>query len=335
MKRLVTFLTFLLLLLSGCTPAGSADPKATREFFSMDTVMEVRVYDGSDPESAAKAAQDEIYRLDRLFSVSNPNGEIAIANANGTVQLSEDGVFLISQALQLARETEGLFDITLQPLIDCWGFYSDSLHIPDDTELDSLLANAGSDHVSLDGSVLTLEPGVGLDLGAIAKGYASDRAAEAVRSGGTTSAMLILGGNVYAVGTKNGSPWTVAIQDPKTSGGYVGMIEVSDTAVVTSGTYQRFLEQDGQRYHHILDPRTGRPAQSGLVSVTIVCESGMIADALSTARLVMGLEDAVNFWRQSQYNFEAILVTEDDRVYITNGLESVFRSNLPYEVMSR
>ena len=332
LKKLILLL--MVICLTGCS-VKPQDSKTMCEFFSMDTVMTVTVYDGDeDAADAADAVKDEIIRLDNLLSISNKKGDIANLNKNGGGEASEDTVFLLKSALELFESTGGAFDITVYPLAVLWGFHSHDYRVPTEDEVSEYLKLSGSDRVLISGSTVKLDAGMGLDLGGIAKGYASDRAAEILRNKGVQSAMVSLGGNIYALGSNpNGRPWNVGIQHPADADGYIGVVSVSDMAVVTSGTYQRFFESDGKVYHHILDPETGYPSESGLCSVTILCENGTLADGLSTALLVMGLDEALEFWKQGHYDFEAVFVTDDNEIYITSGLEDCFTSNLPYEVV--
>jgi len=233
---------------------------------------------------------------------------------------------------EYADATGGAFDITVAPVVSAWGFTTDGNQVPEQKELEELLAHVGVEHIALAGETATLDKGTGIDLGGIAKGYASDRIAEVFRLREAERGWAALGGNVLAWGSRpDGEPWLIGIQDPARptdTSAYAGMVRLEDAFAVTSGSYQRFFEQDGKVYHHIIDPATGYPADSGLVSVTIVADAeegnGTMCDALSTALFVMGEEQAVTFWRESGYDFEMILVTEDGRVVISRGLEDSF-----------
>lgn len=191
-----------------------------------------------------------------------------------------------------------------------------------------MLAHVGMEHIHLTEDTATLDPGTQIDLGAIAKGYASDQLGALFQRSGVERGWVSLGGNVLAWGSRpDGDPWEVGIQDPAhpdESSALVCSLFLQDAFAVTSGSYQRYFEQDGKRYHHILDPKTGAPAESGLVSVTVVADyapgNGTMCDALSTALFVMGEEDALSFWRSGTYDFELVLVTEDGRVLVTEGL---------------
>ena len=188
--------------------------------------------------------------------------------------------------------------------------------------------------MQLDGISVTLTNGAQLDLGGIAKGYAAGRVRTILREAGVTSAIISLGGNVAAVGKKpDGSAWTVGLQDPDRPEAYFGTVSIEDACVVTSGAYQRYFEENGVCYHHILDPHTGCPAESGLKSVSVVAQDDTLADALSTALFVMGLDAGAEFQKSSGLSFEAVFVTDDNTVWITPGLAGRYRSDRPYQIL--
>ena len=173
-----------------------------------------------------------------------------------------------------------------------------------------------------------------IDFGGIAKGYAADRAAEILKDNGIESATISLGGNVYVLGNKNGVPWKVAIQNPfDTNGDYYGIISAEDCSIITSGDYQRYFEKDGIKYHHIIDPSTLKPADSGLVSVTIVTENGAIGDGLSTALFVMGLDAACSYWRNHSSEFDFVIIDSAGNTYVSSGLENSFSSDMEFELI--
>jgi thiamine biosynthesis lipoprotein len=218
----------------------------------------------------------------------------------------------------MCRETQGALDISIYPVVRAWGFTTGSYQVPSQDTLDTLLYNVDYRQIQVDGSQVTLAPGMEIDLGSVAKGYVGQQVAQQLRDAGVTSALLNLGGNVQTVGSKpDGSPWRVAVQDPVGSD-YCGVLEVTDQAVVTSGGYERYFEENGQTYWHILDPSTGYPAHSGLISATVIGDDGLKCDALSTALFVMGLDRAVEYWRASG-DFEFVLVAEDGSLYVSQG----------------
>ena len=247
--------------------------------------------------------------------------EVSRLNRDGSAVWDEDGAQLLSWALQHSQETDGAFDITIAPLVELWGITSDSPRVPSQEEIDALLPLVGYEHVHQSAYYnISLDEGCAVDLGGIAKGYASDRVAAIFARHGITSGTISLGGNVYVCGSKpNGQPWVVAIQDPR-SDGYAVTVALTDSFAVTSGGYQRYYTApDGTVYQHILAPKTGYPVESDLLSVSILCDNGTMADAYSTALYVMGSAGAQAFWR-THGGFEMILITTAGQVLYTPGL---------------
>lgn len=341
--RLLSIL-LAILLLAGCNQfepsadpdvsAGdpvntSADASAGVEehetvLFAMDTVMELTTYDGAG-EEALEQASELISRLEGLLSTTDESSEIYAVNHSGglPVSLSDDAAQLVEQALSLCGDTGGALDISIYPVVRTWGFTTGEYQVPDEDTLTGLLELVDYARISLEDNVLTVPGGMEIDLGAVAKGYTGDRIMEIFRQAGVTSAFVNLGGNIHTLGGKiDGTPWRLAIQDPN-GDGFAGVVEVENKAVITSGGYERYFEADGVRYWHIIDPVTGCPAQSGLISATIVADSGVMGDALSTALFVMGREGAVDYWR-SRGGFDFILLGEDGTVTITEGIENSF-----------
>ncbi len=320
MKR--AWLLLLVLLLAGCGSHTEATKPVTGTVFAMDTVMDLTVY---GPQALLDSAKDRIQHLDAQLSVTDESSEIYALNRGGSGSLSQEAAGLLAQALDLCRETGGALDLSIYPVVRAWGFTTGEYSVPEDDALQTLLACVDYTKIDFDETRgrVTLAPGMEIDLGSVAKGYTGDQVLSLLREGGVTSALLNLGGNVQALGAKpDGSPWRIAVQNPFGEG-YVGILEIIDQAVITSGGYERYFEENGQTYWHILDPATGAPARSGLASVTIVGSSGLRCDGLSTALFVMGLEQAAAFWRESG-GFEAVLVTEDRQIWVTEGLEDQF-----------
>lgn len=312
MKRCACILT-LILLLAACTPQT-----AERTFFAMDTVMSISIW-GSDADVDAAVA--EIRALEASLSVTQPNSEIAALNRDSTAALTPETAALLRQALALGALTNGAVDVTIGTVAALWGFSTGDYRLPEASDITAALPQVDYAAVQWDGDRAMLPEGCAVTLGAVAKGYAADRLAALLAARGVDCALLSLGGNIQTIGVKpDGSDWQIAIRSPFDESKSLGVLSVSgNAAVVTSGGYQRWFEADGQVYHHILDPDTGYPANSGLSSVTIVAESGLYADALSTAVYVMGASAAVQLWRQ-QGNFGMVLVTADGTVQVTEGL---------------
>ena len=318
-KRVFAFLLAPLLLLPyGCAPAQPLE----RTFFAMDTVMTLRLYQGGDG-SLLDRAEARVRELEGLWSVTDGASEISTLNHDGSAELSPETADLLRTALDMCRRTDVALDISTYPVLRAWGFTTGEYSVPGGEAIAALLPLVDYGRVALEAGAAALPPGMEIDLGSVAKGYTGDALAALLKQGGAASALLDLGGNIQAVGSKpDGSPWRVAIRDPAGDGN-IGVVEVADQVVVTSGGYERYFEEDGVLYWHIIDPATGWPARSGLTSVTVVGESGLLCDGLSTALFVMGREGALEHWRQHR-DFEAVLVSEDGSVTITAGLEGRF-----------
>ena len=312
------FLLALLLLLTGC---GARQPEATRQIFAMDTVMDFYAV-GENAETALTEAAQEINRLEALLSRTRAGSEVDALNRHGSVTLSDETAALLRSALHYTDLTGGAFDVTIAPLVEAWNIHGENPRVLTADEIAALLPLIGSEHLHLDGAGATLDGGCAIDLGGIAKGYASDLLAELYRQNGMEGGWISLGGNVYAHGTKpDGSRWNVAVRDPGDSAGTAALLSLSNEFAVTSGGYQRyFTGEDGTVYQHILDPKTGVPAMSDLLSVTIVSDNGTMADAYSTALYVMGEAEAVSFWSANRADFDMVLITADHRLLYTPGL---------------
>ena len=316
MKRLTCLLLACLTALA-LTACGTEKPQEI-SLFAMDTYMTLAAY-GDNADEALTAASREINRLEATLSRTIDTSDVSRLNAGEAVEVQPETRALLERALTLSDETGGTFDMTVAPLVALWGITSDAPRVPSQEEIDALLPLVGGEHVHMDDAV-TLDTGCAVDLGGIAKGYASQQVADILRAHGVTSAVVSLGGNVYVCGSKpDGSAWNVGVQDPAASG-YAAIVALTDCFAVTSGGYQRYFEAaDGTVYRHILDPRTGRPADSDLLSVTVISDDGTAADAYSTALYVMGEQEAVSFWR-AHGGFELILITADGRLLYTPGL---------------
>ncbi len=327
MKRLLPLLLIAVLLLSGC----SVNPE-TLSFESMDTFMKVSLY---GDKKTAEAVQNEILRLEALFNANDPNSKVSELNQSGFVE-DEDVFKVLEGALKVSQSTDGALDPSVYPLVEEWGFISRDFHIPDKSTIDELLQHVDYTQIALNFNRTYIPEKMKLDLGAVAKGYAADRAKEILAQNEVKSAILNLGGTVAAVGTKpDGSDWKVGISDPESTGGYFATVTLRDKIVATSGSYERYFEQDGKRYCHILDPKTGMSADSGVVSVSIISDNGLYCDALSTALFVMGAEKAQAYWKNQQDlpPFDYILLDEAGKVYVTGGVEITLTDKEKYEVV--
>ena len=331
MGRLWKKLAALLLagVLTGCSaPAEEMQQPVERSLFAMNTYMTFTAY-GEDAQAALQEAEECIQQVEGLWSVTDEDSEIYQANHSGgqPVTVSEETAEIISFALEMAQRTGGALDPTIYPVLTAWGFTTDSKQVPSQQQITRLLEQVGYDRIQLNGSELTVPDGMELDLGAVGKGYTADLVTEILRRHGVSSALISLGGNIQAIGSRpDGSDWRLGIRAPWESGN-LGVLTVSDAAVVTSGGYENYFDDEqGNIYWHILDPPTGYPADSGLQSVTIVGREGKMCDALSTALFVMGAQSAEQYWRENG-GFEMLLVTDSGEILITEGIAENFTLN--------
>ena len=306
-------------------------------FFAMDTYMSVKAT-GRNAEAAVEAVRDAIIALDRDLSVTNTDSLVYRLNYAGECVADDDLVFLLGKSKEACELSDGAFNICIYPIMKEWGFTGDEFKVPKDSTLKSLckaLSSAKYSYAGV-GEPVTLSEGTMIDFGGIAKGYASKVAGDIFKKKGIKSALINLGGNVYAIGKKpDGSLWNVAVNSPDDSVKYLGILSLSDKAVITSGGYERYFEQDGITYHHIIDPSTGYPADSGAKSVTIISEDPTLADALSTALFVMGLDKATGLWRKNSSLFDFIFYDNGGNLYITEGVKDVFSSEIAFTVIEK
>lgn len=331
------FILGILLFLAGfliCSRLDLPKKAVERQFFAMDTYMTFKVY-GDGAEEAAVKAEEEIRRLEALLSVTEEGSEVYALNRQGGGKISPDTRMLLERSKEIYEETDGLFDITIYPLLELWGFSSKTYHVPSETELQEALQLVDGSKILREGDQVTLLPRQKLDFGGIAKGYAADQVIKILKAAGVENALISLGGNIGTMGVnEKKEPWVIGIRDPKgTPEEMIGSVRVSGKFVVTSGGYERYFEEDGNRYIHILDPKTGYPAKKDLISVTIVSEDGTLADALSTSIYLMGLEAGTDYWRNHRDDFDMILVTEDEMIYVTEGIGKDFESTKGFEII--
>ncbi|MFZ3132028.1 MAG: FAD:protein FMN transferase [Desulfosporosinus sp.] len=329
MKKLIYSLIMLIFLifLTSCGPANPYEADA----FAMGTVISQEVY-GANSQKTSDEVIAKIKYLEALMTINTPGGDVNKLNDNagkGYVELDPETMSVLQSARKISELSGGAFDVTVGPVVKAWDIGTDNPRIPTDTTLKNLISLIGYADVHLDeaGNKASLQkPGQMIDVGGIAKGYAGDVAKAIYQRNGHKSAFINLGGNVVALGNKpDGSAWNIGIQNPRSeTGEVVGAVQVTDKAVVTSGDYQRYFEKDGRRYCHIIDPHTGYPAESGLMSVTIIASSSTEADGLSTACFILGLDKGLDL--VERYGpAEAIFITTDKKIHLTKGLQGNFQ----------
>lgn len=323
-------LSCILLLLISCQ-----EQKNTLDFMAMNTYMRIQIYSKADSKSQQKAqiilqdCKNEIQALENIISTTIPTSDIYKLNNSFDTPLQVNSCILelLNFSSKIYKKTEGAFNPALYPIIREWGFTSGDYKIPSQEKIAWLLQYTDFDKISFpfpntsNNPQIQLPQNMQLDFGAIGKGYAGDKVLELLRQKGITSALLDFGGNIQTLGTKpDGSLWKVGIKNPWDSS-VICSVSIDSKAVITSGGYERFfIGDDGKKYIHIFDSKTGYPCENDLESVTIVTPSGSYADALSTSLYVMGKEGAINFWKNNS-DFDFILITKDQELIYSDGLK--------------
>lgn len=337
MKKITTLLFLFLITLCGCANSAESSSEDTKEYsrdiFAMDTYMYLKAY-GEHADTALGYSSEQILSLEEIFSVTSEKSDIwAINHSNGEpVSVSDDTIAVLNKAIEIGGKTNGALDVTIYPLLTEWGFTTDTQQVPTDDIIADKLKLIDYTKISVKGNTVQLPDNMQIDFGALAKGYTSDCVTEILKENGVKSALVNLGGNVHAVGTKpDGTLWKVGVQNPFSPSEQVCILEIADKAVITSGNYERFFtDENSRKYWHILDSADGFPADNGIVSVTIVGENGLLCDALSTALFVLGTDKAIDYWRNSA-DFEMILITDDEKIIYSEGLSDFINFTVSYE----
>lgn len=310
-----------------CHPSDTHEISGTE--FVLNTVCSIHIYRGGNA-SLIGSAFDRLKSIEAELGTYGQNGDIAQVNAQAglsPVRVGDDALAVVSRGLEYAELSDGAFDPSVGPLVRLWGIGTDHAQVPQADEIVTALKAVGWRDVILDQKEKTIflrRKGMSLDLGSATKGYAADLVADILRKNGVTSALIDLGGNVMALGSRpDGKPWRVGLQDPTHArGSVIGVASLVDESMVTSGVYERFLEKDGKRYHHILDTSTGYPVDNGLVSATVIAPKSFDADGLTTTIFALGRKRGMEL--ALQRGVEAIFVDTDRRVYMSPGLSRKF-----------
>ncbi|WP_138494272.1 FAD:protein FMN transferase [Paenibacillus pinistramenti] len=305
-------------------------PSFSQTYYIYDTVVNIKIYGDKASQQNMDEIKQMLERMDNELSRTKAGGELYKVNqlaGEQAVQVSDETLEAVKQAVAYAKETNGLFDPTIGPLVDLWGIGTDKARVPSQQEIDAALKLVNYKDIQIDEAAKTVKlamKGMILDLGGIGKGFAADKVAEYLRSQGITSALIDLGGSsIITIGTKpDGSLWNIGLQDPDQSRGtQLGTIKINNEVIDNSGVYERFFMQNGIRYHHILDPRTGYPSQNGIKSLTIMSSNATDADALSTGVFLMGVKDGLAYLESLPEQIEAFFVTDDNKIYATPSIK--------------
>ena len=323
MKRILLIINLLLIisLFSGCTKFTNNQINVSGQYF--DTAVSITIYGGT--KDVADKCKDICSKYENMFSNKIDSSEISMININSAkgnwTSVSNETLELIKKGIEFGNISNGLFDITIGEVSQLWDF-KDGNNLPDPATIKEKISNVNYKNIEIDGNNVRLSnPNAKLDLGGIAKGYIADKLKEYLLSQNIDSALINLGGNVLLVGSKlDGSNFRIGIQKPfEESGETILVVNTHDKSIVTSGTYERYFYKDNKLYHHILDTHTGYPVENDLCSVTIISDSSMMGDGLSTTAFLMGLNDGLNYI-ESLENTEAIFIDKDLKIHTTSGL---------------
>lgn len=322
-------LIFCIFIISGCSKKVESEPISKSELL-MGTVVTVTLYDNLD-ESILDKVFVKVKELESNLSINESGTLIDKINDNAgisPVKVDEETFAVIEKGLEFSNTSNGLFDITIGPLVKLWSIGLPEAKLPSESEISSVLPLINRDKLILDKENLTVyleDKNMKIDLGGIAKGFTADIISDLLSENNVNSAIIDLGGNIFAKGIKtNGNKWNIGIQDPNSDrGATVGTISIENKSIVTSGTYERYLEKDGVKYHHILSPSTGYPYENNIAGITIISDYSVDGDGLSTSVFAMGIEEGLKFINNFD-GAEAIFVTDDSKVYLSDGVKSTF-----------
>ncbi|MDB1939879.1 FAD:protein FMN transferase [Clostridium tertium] len=324
-------LIFSLTILSGCSKDNKVTEPLSKTELLMGTVVSVTLYDSND-EGILDKVFTKVKELESTLSI-NENGTLVdkINESAGIepVKVDYDTYTVIKKGLEYAKLSNGLFDISVGPIVKLWNIGLPEAKVPTQEEIDSRIPLVGYSDVELndeENTVFLKRQGMMIDLGGVAKGYTADVISDILTEEGVKSAIIDLGGNIFAHGLKvDGSTWRIGIQNPFSDrGDIIGTITVKNKSIVTSGIYERYIEKDGIKYHHILSPKTGYPYENELAGITIISDKSSDGDALSTSVFAMGVEEGMKFVN-TQEGIDAIFVTKDNKIYITDGIRDIFK----------
>jgi thiamine biosynthesis lipoprotein len=312
------------------TDKKESEETAVREFYSLGTIIRLRV-DGKNGEEAIQEAMDRLNIIENKMSVFKEFSEVSMINRNAGVSsqgVSTDTYFVIKKSVEYSILSEGTFDPTIRPIVSLWSIGSDNPRIPSKSEIESNLKLVNYEDILFDEkshSIGLKHANQAIDVGGIAKGYAADEVKKVFEGYKIKSALIDLGGNIYALGTKtNKALWNVRIQNPfDTREEHIGVIGVENKSIVTSGNYERYSTREGKIYHHIIDPKTGYPSESEVISSTIISDYSIDGDGLSTGVYIMGLEKSIELI-ESLKEIDAIFITKNKEVYVTSGIKNSF-----------
>lgn len=327
-KFIIVIPLVVVLICLGIIKFNENSRECFKNIFLMDTIIDLKYY-GKNSEKAMNESINKLREIDNNMSLSKSDSEIVKINNNAgkrSVKVSDGFLNVINKAIYYGRLSDGAFDISIRPVDKLWGIGTKNERIPKEKEIKENLKFVNYKNIETDNfnkTVFLRNKNMAIDLGGIAKGYAADELVKILKENNIKSGLINLGGNIYAYKKdKNDKPFNIGIQDPKEENGQTfAIIKVKNKSVVTSGNYERYFIKNGKRYHHIMDPKTGAPSESGIISSTIISDKSIDGDALSTATFILGVKKGMELIN-SLSGVEAIFVTNDNKVYTSSGLNN-------------
>lgn len=318
------------------TEINNKDLVVSNEFYVLGTDNILKAF-GENAKMAIYEAMKKLLDIDNKMSVFKADSEFSLINfnaGNSAVSVSDETFYVIEKALQYACLSDGALNPTIRPVTKLWGIGKDHLQIPDEEAINEKLKLANYKDIIMDSSANSIKLANKhqcIDGGSIVKGFAADEVRDIFIKNEIESAIIDLGGNISVIGNNlaGDMPWRVGIQNPLGNRGeFVGVLSITDKSVVTSGDYERYFIKDNNKYHHIIDPRTGYPSNNGVISTTIISDNSIDADALSTCVYIMGVYEGMKLIKDLK-GIDAIFITEDRKMYITPGIRDYFKLTNP------
>lgn len=330
MKRSMLFAFIFLSLLSGCSRLKTV--QKTESIMGTDVTITVVAKSNSEGEAAIDAGMGELRRLDAMMSLYKDTSELTrvnLAAGKHPVAVSPEMIEIVERAKEISRLSRGVFDVTIGPLVVLWQMRLKENAVPTDAEIARARARVGYQNIIVDKKVSTLylaKPNMIMDFGGM-KGYMADRAADTLKKRGVNDAVIAVAGDIWVLGHReDGKPWSIGVQHPREKDKILCVLELSDKYITTSGDYERFVIREKKRYHHIIDPRTGKPSK-GVISATLIGDKGAIVDPLAKVPFILGPDEGMKVVQK--LGIEAIIVDDQGKVFMTDGIEKLKSRSLP------
>jgi len=326
MKRAGPLVLMILLIMAGCTGSRPRTVQKTETIMGTEVTITVVARSAEEGETAIDAGMAELRRLDAMMSLYKDNSEITkvnLAAGRSPVKVSPEMIEATESAINVSKISKGVFDVTVGPLVVLWQMRLKEGKIPTDAEIAKIRPLVNYRYIAVDRKASTIflkKRGMVMDFGGM-KGYTADRAAEVIKNRGITNAVIAVAGDIWVLGHReDGKPWRIGVQHPREHDKTLAVLDLSDKYISTSGDYERYVIRETKRYHHIIDPRTGKPSQ-GVISATVIGDKGALIDPLAKAPFILGPEEGLKIVRKA--GAEAIVVDDKGRIFVTDGIKNL------------